>query len=231
MPWFLKKRQPHLTEYMDREDSDPALLNNTYLQFAVINLLISGWRKIYKKHLRPLMHGKQRHTLLDIGFGGGDIAIKLAEWAKKDGFQLDVTAIDTDRRAYDFVTQIYPDELVHWEHTSSAELVAQNRTFDFVISNHLVHHLQDYQLLNLLGEAQQLARQKIIFNDIRRSSIGYLMFTTLARFLFSNSFIVQDGLMSIKRSYTKSELQSHVPKSWKVHRVFPFRLLLTHDKN
>ena len=231
MPLFLSKRRPKLIEYMDREDCDPQLLENTYQQFATINLLLSQWKRIYRKELRPLMKENRTFTLLDIGFGGGDVPIKLYEWAKKDGIDLKITAIETDKRAYDFARKLNTPGQIIFKHTSTSELVSKSASFDFVISNHVLHHLTDDQTTHILEEAKSLASQKVIFNDIERSDVGFALFNTFARMIFRNSFIVADGLISIKRSYTKGELKEVIPEDWLVKRLFPFRLLLMYDKS
>lgn len=231
MPIFLSKRQPDLIEFMDREDCDPVLLENTYRQFATINLLLSQWKRIYKNELLPMMQEGITYTLLDIGFGGGDVPIRLAEWAEKDGINLIITAIDTDKRAYNFAQKLYSHPRVTFRHCASSDLVSDSVSFDFVISNHVLHHLPENQMQKFLEETKSLADQKVIFNDIERSDIGYALFTTFARMLFRKSFIVADGLISIQRSYTKSELEKTVPKEWKVKKVFPFRLLLKYGRS
>lgn len=231
MPWFLNERQPQLTEQMDRDNCDPTLLQNTYRQFSTINWLLSQWRRIYRGELRPLMQKGKSYTLLDIGFGGGDVSVNLAKWAQKDGIDLRVTAIDTDRRAVDFVQRHYPDSPVTWRHTSSSDLVADHQTFDFVISNHLLHHLDNNQVKFMTEEVKSLARRKVIFNDIERSDIGYVLFNLFSRPVFWNSYITEDGLTSIKRSFTFGELQDIAPPGWGVKRIFPFRLLLTYAQN
>ena len=231
MPVFLSKRRPDLIEYMDRDDCDPHLLENTYRQFATINLLLSQWKRIYKNELRPLMEKGKTYSLLDIGFGGGDVALKLSEWAKRDGLDLQITAIETDQRAFEFAPQQKAPDQVTFRHCSSTDLKSQSRAYDFVISNHVLHHLSKNQTLQILDEAKSLALQKVIFNDIERSDIGFGLFATFARLIFRNSFIVPDGLISIKRSYTKAELAEVAPAGWQVQRLFPFRLLLKYDKN
>ncbi|WP_421772891.1 class I SAM-dependent methyltransferase [Gracilimonas sp.] len=231
MPVFLSKRRPNLIEYMDRDDCDPQLLENTYRQFSTINLLLSQWKRIYKNELRPLMHKGKTYSLLDIGFGGGDVPLKLSEWANKDGLELQITAIETDQRAFEFARQLEAPNQVTFQHCSSTDLVSQSRTYDFVISNHVLHHLAEDQLLQVLDEAKSLSLQKVIFNDIERSDIGYFLFANFARLIFRNSFIVPDGLISIKRSYTIKELKQVAPAGWQVQRLFPFRLLLKYDKN
>lgn len=231
MSLIFPNRQPHLIEEMDRSDCDPIILQNTYQQFSIINQLLSKWKTIYRKQMRPLMQKGKEYSLLDIGFGGGDLSAKLVRWAQEDGAILNVTAIDTDQRAFNYATETYPSGLVNWKHISSTELVAQNETFDFVISNHLLHHLDNKGISDLLEEATQLATKKVIFNDIERNGLGYLLFNIFSRLLFRNSFITKDGLISIKRSFTYKELNQLAPSGWDVQRVFPFRLVLSYDKD
>jgi len=214
---------------MDDPNCDRAELFNTYRQFSVVNSLIAGWKRIYKSCLKPLMTDSERsYSLLDIGFGGGDIPLKLAEWAANDGIALDITAIETDQRAIEFVQQLSAPENVAFRYVSSTELMAENHRFDFVISNHLLHHLGDEELPRLLDEAKNLSTQKVIFNDIERSDLAYGLFKVLSRPIFRSSFITHDGLASIKRSFTLKELQDQTPEDWEVERLFPFRLLLSY---
>lgn len=230
MPLFLYHRQPELTELMDREDCDVEKLKNTYRQFSVINGLLSNWRRIYKNQLLPLMVDRDRiYTLLDIGFGGGDIPLAISRWAKKDGIKLEITAIETDRRAFEFAQSLPADSSVSFLNCSSTELIKNNKKFDFVISNHVIHHLNEKDFHIILSESKELAASLIIFNDIERSDLGYILFNVFSRILFWNSFITADGLTSIKRCYTKNELKEISPKDWTVERSIPFRLLLTHQ--
>lgn len=230
MPFFLTNRQPELIEYMDRPACNLALLENTYQQFATINRLLSQWKRIYKNEMRPLMKENRTYSLLDIGFGGGDVPISLAKWALQDRIKLVITAIDTDPRAFQFVQNNYSEGLITWRHTSSADLVLKRERYDFVISNHLLHHLQNSEISTLLKEARELANLKVLFNDIERSDIGYSLFNVFSRILFRHSFITDDGLTSIKRSFTRQELARIAPAEWKVEALFPFRLLLKYDK-
>ncbi len=231
MPWVLNERRPHLTEQMDRDDCDPQLLKNTYRQFSVINLLLSQWKRIYRNELRPLMQKGESYSLLDVGFGGGDVPFNLWKWAQADGIDLHVTAIDTDLRAVNFAKRYYPDSPVTWQHTSSSDLLAEGHTFDFVTSNHLLHHLDNPQIKLLTEELKLLSRCKVIFNDIERSDLGYVLFNIFSRPVFWNSYITEDGLISIKRSFTFGELQQIAPSGWTVKRIFPFRLLLTYAQS
>lgn len=230
MPLFLKHRNEHLTEKMDQPDCDKELLFNTYQQFSTINRLISGWQRIYKNHLRPVFQDQVKsYSVLDIGCGGGDIIKLLDQLAKRDGFELQFTGIEPNEHAIHFSSdQEWPTN-ISFQKNTSADLVQENRSFDIVISNHLMHHLKEPELKIICRHAVKLAGKKVIFNDIERSDIGYASFKMAATPLFRNSFIVEDGLTSIKRSFRKKELQEALPKGWDVQRQFPFRLLAIYN--
>ncbi len=232
MPLFLKHRQSDIQERMDNPDCDKKKLFNTYHSFKTINRLLSGWSKIYRKEIRPFLkinHGSC--TILDIGFGGGDLPQKLVQLAEKDGFEISILAIDPDERSMEFA-QTYHSKIenVIFRKAHSHDLINEELKYDFVISNHLLHHLSEQDLIALCEDAKQLASHKVLFNDIRRSDLGYIMFFFFSKIFFHRSFISYDGLISIKRSFTNLELSNIAPESWKVQKFHPFRLLLSYEK-
>lgn len=231
MTLFLRNRQPQLSEIMDQKEVDVQQLENTYRQFKVINLLLSRWNSIYKREIRPLLSRGKENTLLDIGFGGGDVPLHLSQLAKNDGYNLKITAIEIDERAFRFTQNLEKPDDVLFRLSSSTDLVKKNQQFDFVISNHVLHHLNPEQFHQIMKEAKLLAKKKVIFNDIERSFTGYVLFNLFSRIIFSNSFITADGVISIKRSYRKKELKEEAPPEWLVKRKFPYRLLLVYEKN
>lgn len=226
MPVFLKHRRTDLVEYMDREDCDPEKLANTYRQFRIINKVLSGWKRVYRKKLRPLMQEPRRYTLLDIGFGGGDIPLAISGWAKQDDIDLHITAIEIDDRALEFVQQLPPNPTVEFRKAGLDDIIESGQTFDMVICNHVLHHLPENELPHFLEKAKSLAAKIVLFSDIRRSDLGFLLFGIVTRLFFFNSFIIPDGLMSIRRSFTLNELHSIAPPGWQVERSGFFRLLV-----
>lgn len=227
MTFFLGQRSQNASEHMDDPNCDIKKLHNTYRQFSTINSLISQWRSVYTRRIRPSLHPNKKTTLLDIGFGGGDIPLKLADWASSDGYNLRITAIDPDPRAMDFVQDLENPHNVRFLECALSELITNQNSYDFVISNHLVHHLAPQGLSELLEQVRHLTKEQVIFNDIQRSDWAYLLFNIFSRPISQSSFITADGLTSIKRSYTAAELQSVVSSHWQVTSKFPFRLLLT----
>ena len=229
MPLVLKKRAANISEQMDQPDCDPGMLNNTYRQFHRMNPLISRWRLIYKRFILPEIAPGKTNTLLDIGFGGGDIIFNIAKWAKKDGVELKITGIDSDVRAVDYANSLPADPAIEFKLATLETIKENGRKYDFVISNHLIHHLDHPEFTHMIRHLETIATKRVIFNDIERSDLAYLGFCAFIGPFLRKSFARPDGLRSIRRSFTKAELQQTVPAHWRVYRFFPFRLVLIRD--
>lgn len=222
----LAHRDRNATERMDDPDCDLVMLHRTYAQFQVVNRVVAGWQQTYRRYLLPVLHRGRPNSLLDIGAGGADVTRAIAQWAQRDGFDLDITAADPDDRAYAWATRHDRAGDIEFQRALSSDLVAQGRTFDIVISNHLLHHLQDDELQGLLRDSEQLARTRVVHSDIRRSRAAYLLFSVGTWPFFPGSFIREDGLISIRRSYTEAELATVAPTGWRVAAQQPWRNLL-----
>ncbi len=225
----LAERDGSAAERMDDPQCDLRELERTYAQFRVINALVAGWRATYRERLRPHLRRGEVTTLLDVGCGGGDLARALARWARRDGFDLRVTGIDPDPRAHAWARRQPPVEGVQFRRALSSELVADGERFDLVVSNHLLHHLDPAQLRGLLADSARLARTAVVHSDIQRARAAYALFSAGTWPFFRGSFIREDGLISIRRSFTAAELREAVPGTWAVSELGPWRLLLTHE--
>ncbi|MET4060759.1 2-polyprenyl-3-methyl-5-hydroxy-6-metoxy-1,4-benzoquinol methylase [Arthrobacter sp. UYP6] len=224
----LAERDIHAVEEMDRADCDPVKLQRTYAQFWLINAVVSGWRRNYVRYLRPVFETGRTNTLLDIGSGGGDVPRMLARWARRDGLRLEITGIDPDERAHAFASSQPPLPGLEFRRAFSSELVAEGRTYDVVISNHVLHHLTDEQFSSLLADSEQLGTRLSLHSDIERSRWGYALFSAGTLPFFPGSFIRRDGLTSIRRSYSAAELAAAAPPGWNCVQHRPWQNLLLH---
>ncbi len=236
MAGSLKYRQPGLTEWMDKPYCDPVLLHNTYRYFPAVNRLISRWRAVYRQFIRPELTYGKRFRLLDVGSGGGDITRNIWHWAGKDGYRLDVTGVDPDPRALAYARLFEKpgptdsnEGVLQFIQADTSSLIRDGESFDFVTCNHVLHHLPDDALHPFLHDLEQLATRRIICSDIQRSRIGYTLFSILTSPVFRDSFIRTDGLISIRKSFTRKELSDTIPSNWTVHAQLPFRLLAMYD--
>lgn len=225
----LSSRAIEARELMDDPDADLRMLERTYERFPLVNAVVSRWRTVYRRDIRPRARRKPLRVL-DVGAGGGDVSRAIAGWARRDGLQVAVTALDADERAIRWARERGGG--VEYRRAYTGELVAEGERFDIVVSNHLLHHLTGDELPSLLAESVALAADDglVLHRDIARSRFAYRGFAAgtlpFARNLLAGSFIRDDGLTSIRRSYTPGEIAEVVPPGWQVRQTFPARLEL-----
>lgn len=217
------QRDTGLRELMDDPACDLGQLRRTYAVFPLVNGLVAGWRRAYRERIRPLLSADRTTTLLDLGSGGGDLARSLARRARRDGLRLAVTAVDPDRRAHDFAS-VRPADGVTYRCASSGDLVEAGEQFDVVVSNHVLHHLDDASRAAVLADSRALARRLVLHSDIRRSRGAYAGYWVGTLPLARTSFVRVDGLRSIRRSWTDAELARALPAGWTAVRRPPFRV-------
>lgn len=216
----MRVRAPHLVELMDDPGCDLRTLHRTYAGFRLLNPVVAGWRRTYRTLIRPLLSATAERTLLDVGSGGGDVALGLARWAARDGLLLRVTGIDPDPRAHAYAAELPPVATVSFR---QAWLHDVDEVFDFVVSNHVLHHLDDVP--GFLDQSAQRARVLSVHSDLARSRFAYAAFGILSAPFFPGSFIRADGLTSLRRSFTVVELREIAPPGWRVVPFAPSRLL------
>jgi hypothetical protein len=103
--------------------------------------------------------------------------------------------------------------------------------YDFIFTNHFMHHFPDSELPDLLGLVHRKTRIRFLMNDLKRSRLSYLGFTLFATLFLHNSFAGYDGGLSILRGFTSAELQELVSHSdsqahLEVGETFPGRVYI-----
>lgn len=211
----LTHRAAEAHEGIDDPQGDLEKMFRTYDDLTRINVLISGWRRLYVQLVRPYLQRSAATTLLDVGCGGGDITRALVTWANQDGLRLDTTGIDTDARAIEYAQRQKPLAGTRYFHVCSRDLVEAGQQFDLVISNHVLHHFTDRELGGFFSDLEQLVRYEVIVSDLARSRLSYFLFgRVISPFFREDTFIRKDGLTSIERAFTARELRAVLPEGW-----------------
>jgi len=226
---ILKNRDSDLIELMDDPDCDLDQLERTYDWFSILNPWLARWNAIYRTYVRPSLHADRPSRILDIGCGGGDLLRFLGAKAKKDGFAVSLLGVDPDERAIKYAREQYSNVPIEYRAVHSSVLVQEDQRFDIIVSNHVLHHLDPDQFKTLINDSEQLSDGLVIHNDICRDDLAWLAFWPVGG-LCRKSFILEDGLRSIRRAWHPDELKDLVPSFWTIQRQAPFRTLLIHRK-
>ncbi len=225
----LATRAETLTELMDDPDCDPRRLRATLRRFGVVNRLVSGWGAVYRQALRPCLVALDRPArVLDLGSGGGDVVRRLAGRARRDGFDVQWTGADPDARALEVACARPAPANIVFRCASAEDLVREGERFDIVLSNHVLHHL-GADLDGFVSDSRILARELVLHADIARGRRAYALYAVGILPFAPGTFLRADGLRSIRRSFTRAELQDALDARaagvWSVRTPAPFRLL------
>ena len=200
-------------ERMDSSDLDEKKVNRTLAQFRIINHLLSRSRKLMKEILIPhmLQAGGEKLTLLDVGAGGGDVALWFADLCHSRGIEIKIICLDSDPKAIEFAAkrcQSY--ENISVIHGSAHDIEAIDEGIDYIFANHFLHHLDSQEIPPFLEKVYRTVRRGFLINDLLRSHLAYLGFTLLAGAFFHKSYHFHDGRISIRKGFKLHELKEIV---------------------
>ena len=220
-------------ELMDDHGGDKRLLFRTLGHFKLINALFAR-NRFFAKTLAAHIgcQGQRVFTIVDVGAGGGDFALRLARQLDRRSIRARIYCIDNDPRAVEYARDRCsgrPEIIVL--HESFRHLPALPHSPDYVFSNHLLHHLTDDDGIDLLRIVGASARIGWIVSDLERSAFWHCLFGAFASVFLRDGYTKDDGLLSIRKSFTKKELAHIVEKAAvqagpRVRAMFPGRLVV-----
>ena len=232
----MKHRNTSEKEKLEHADADSNLFRRTIRQFGLINRLFSASSRLMREHFFAVMERDpgRVYTLLDVGAGGCDIAVRTAREARQRGLKLNIVALDNDRRLLPFASQAvrdYPE--IRIVEGNALELDRLG-SFDFVFSNHLLHHLAWDEIRVFLDNLISRTRLAFVMSDLKRSNMAYLGFTIFSALLIRRSFHFYDGRLSIRRGFLPGELRDFLSSNFpatpiQVAETYPARVVLIYN--
>jgi 2-polyprenyl-3-methyl-5-hydroxy-6-metoxy-1,4-benzoquinol methylase len=224
-------------EQLELADADSNQLQRTIRQFKLINRLFSASSRLMREHFFPVMEQDpdRTYTLLDVGAGGCDVVIQAAREARQRGLKLNITALDNDKRIIPIANHAirdYPEIRIV---AGNALELSRLGAFDFVFSNHLLHHLAWDDIRIFLDSIIARTRLAFVMNDLKRSNWAYLGFTIFSWLLTPRSFHHFDGRLSIRRGFLPEELRDFLRSNFpdraiQVVETYPARVVLIYKK-
>ena len=181
-------------------------------------------------------------SILDIGCGGGDVAINVARRlackieCSVTGWDVSQTAIDC--AAKDWAEQ--PPRLpatkrsnvqVHFQKVDVFQ--ATDARYDVVYCCLFLHHFTEEQAIQVLTRMKQIASVAVLVDDLVRSRLGYVLAQIGCQLLSRSPVVHFDGPQSVRAAFTESEAQGLADqagmKKCSVRRHWPERYLLRWD--
>jgi SAM-dependent methyltransferase len=151
----------------------------------------------------------QAIRVVDVGAGGGGLAIRIARWARRAGRPVRILAVELDADSADLsrhATREYPEVTV--VRADAAALPVHAGGVDLVVSLLLLHHLDPPVAVAALGEMARAGRLGFVVNDLWRGRTGVGLVWLATRLLRCHPISRHDGPLSVRRSYSAAELRA-----------------------
>ena len=215
-------------EQMDDPSLDPAAYAAVIGDLGKVNALLMVYRPTIA-FIRRALGKRRRFRLLDVGFGDGDMVRAIARWGLRKGLDPELVGVDLNPRSLPPAREETPPELpIEYRIGDYADTAGEG--WDFVISSSVTHHMDDPQLHAFLRFMEAEARIGWMVNDIHRLRLALIGFPVLARVMGWHRMVREDGCLSIRRSFRRSDWERLIaeagidPAAARIVRRFPFRL-------
>lgn len=224
------------TELMDGDGVTPADFATCLHDLAAVNTVTLARRPTlaWLADACLAMAPGTAFTLLDVGYGEGDMLRAIHRWATAKGLRPRLIGVDLNPRSEPAARAATDPTLGIDYRTGDVFAFDSAEPVDFVVSSLVTHHLSDRQVGQFLMWLEARATRGWFVNDLRRSAIAFYGFTALAAVLRWHRFVRHDGPVSVARSFVPDEWERALATAGingaTVSRVFPFRLCVARLK-
>jgi SAM-dependent methyltransferase len=209
---------------------DPALPVAEYTavlhDLAKVNRITLAYRPTLA-FIRRAVGNKKWFSVLDVGFGDGDMLRRIARVAERRGQNARLVGVDLNANSVAAAREATDPALpITYRHGDYADFAGEE--WDCIISSLVAHHMSREQLVAFLRFMEEHARAGWFVNDLHRHGFAYQGYPVLAGLMRWHPIVRHDGRMSIARSYRADEwpplLAEANIRDARVLRAFPFRL-------
>ena len=213
-------------ELMDDPALPPATYDAVLKDLAQVNRVTLAHRPTLA-FLERAIGSRREFSLLDVGFGDGDMLRAIARWAARQGNSARLTGIDLNEKSLSAARSRTPESMtINYRVGDYAQLAGEG--FDCVVSSLVAHHMTRDQLIAFLRFMQREAGAGWFVNDLHRHGFAWTGYPVLASIMRWHPIVRHDGRMSIARSYRPGEWEPLLDEAGiadaRVFRAFPFRL-------
>jgi len=207
-------------EILDDPSVDPAIRQRSITDVTRSNKLLGG-RRAAVAAFEPLLPDLgDRAIVLDVGTGLADIPDRVRAVAGANGRR--VTTIGVDE-AWSLL-EADRSRLDAGVCANALALPFRDHSVDVVMCSQILHHFDDTGADAFLREMNRVARRAVIISDLRRSWVAAVGFWLVSFPLRFHRVTRHDGVLSVLRGFTASELQRLVKTATGVAPVIERRL-------
>ncbi len=214
------------SEQMDDPALDAATYHAVLADLAKVNRMTFAYRPTLS-FLARAVGDRTSFSLLDVGFGDGDMLRAIAAWAKRRRIAAELTGIDLNPNSR-AAAEAVPSRGTPIRYLTGDYAGLTVGGFDCIVSSLVAHHMSDDELTAFLGFMEAEAGAGWFINDLHRHGVAYSVWPVLASLMGWHRIVRLDGHTSIARGFRPAEwhdiLSAAGIREAMVRRHFPFRL-------
>lgn len=202
-------------EVLDDESVDIADYQRCLAELAVVNRLTLTHRPSLRwlaQATRALPVG-EKFSVLDVGYGDGDLLRAIARWADRRGLKAQLLGIDLNPRSAVVARGVTPPEMDIDYRTGNVFSYTPDEPLDFIVSSQVAHHLSDEDVVDFLTWLETNSVYGWHIADLHRHSLAYYGFPILSRLMGWHPIVRSDGMISIARSFRREDWQGYLDKA------------------
>ena len=200
-----RQRSPQL-EWMDTEDVSAADFAACLADLAAVNSVTLA-RPPTLAFMRRVARGLgpgERLSVLDAGFGEGDMLRRIHRWGTRRGLRMDLSGVDLNPWSAAAAEAATPRAMGIRYVTGDLFDLPPGET-DVVVSSLFTHHLTDAQVVDFLLWMEARARRGWFVNDLHRHPVAFHGFRLLSAAAGWHRFVRHDGPISVARSFRRRD--------------------------
>jgi SAM-dependent methyltransferase len=198
------ERTPPGVELLDDPAAEPAAVARSLRDIARANWWFGGLGAV-RYGFRSLLQGRApgQVSVLDVGTGFADIPKDLIRYGSRRGFAVRPIGVERHPAA----AAVAKSRGLGIVRADGMALPLREESVDIVVISQVAHHLAGGQIRRLATEASRVARIGVVLADLRRSELAAAAFAIGSRVLAFDRIAREDGITSVRRGFTASELR------------------------
>lgn len=213
---------------MDGDHVDPVDFAACMKDLATVNTVTFARGPTLKFVAAAMTQAPGVPTILDVGYGAGDMLRSIAAMLHQQGQRARLIGIDLNTRSEPAARSMTPPGMtIDWRTGDAYDFPDEDRP-DLVISSLVTHHMDDAEIVRFLAWMEATARLGWFVNDLHRHAIAWYGFTAMATLARWHRFVQHDGPLSVARSFRRDDWErllaaAGASEQSKIHWRFPFR--------
>ena len=152
--------------------------------------------------------------IADLGCGGGDMLMVMADWAKKKKINAQFIGIDANDFMINFGTKRTANYAnISYLHQDIYSEAFKEKSFDIVTMTLFCHHFSEESLVKLLQQLKKQTRIGIVINDIHRHWFAYHSIAWITKFFLKSYLVKNDAKLSVWRAFVREDLEKIIQKA------------------